>query len=221
MIYLGEEFIPVKGFEDRYMVSRSGKVYSLRKNKLISPEIDKDGYFRFTIWGDGNYKKHKFVHRLVAETFIPNSDNLPQVNHKDGNRQNNNVDNLEWCTCHENLAHAFNYNYCGYKDRSLAQLDKINSESMYILILLKTHNKTMVFKSVMGVHKFINISCTTITKHIRNHTKLSIYDIYGYKRKDLKQFANGEPLPDVLKGIPWESYLNDNQSCNDYPSEGE
>lgn len=223
MLYFGEEFVPVPGFETRYLVSRSGKVYSLSKNRLMHPEIDKDGYFRIGIYCNG-FKKHKFVHQLVALTFIPNPDNLPQVNHINGQRQDNRVENLEWCTNSDNLRHAFKYNYGGYRDKALKNLNKINKYTQYILVVCIDETGNMsVFNSVNDCKRNITVFVCTgnITRAIRDNTKYKGYMIYGYKLGDLEQFANGEPLPDVLKAIPWEIKLKQfKESCNDYSSEG-
>jgi hypothetical protein len=86
-----------------YSITKDGKVYShLRKRYLI--EGDVDGYSRVYIINNEGRKGH-LVHRLVAETFIPNPDGKPQVNHKDKNRKNNNSENLEWVTQVENSLH--------------------------------------------------------------------------------------------------------------------
>lgn len=83
-----------------YQVSNFGNIRSLKRNntngKILKQVKDKDGYVRVTL-SKNNLRKNYFVHRLVAQTFIPNPQNLPQVNHKDVNPLNNNVDNLEWC----------------------------------------------------------------------------------------------------------------------------
>lgn len=91
---------------NNYLVSDTGEIYSKRFNKKLIPKRNWDGYFRVQIWKDN---KCKFVswHRVIAETFIPNPNNLPCVNHKDGNKQNNCVENLEWCTQKENIKHAW------------------------------------------------------------------------------------------------------------------
>lgn len=90
-----------------YDVDEFGVVRNIKTNRVLHQHIDKDGYLRVAIY-DKEHKQHrKLVHRLVAEAFIPNPDNLPQVNHKDGNKQNNSVDNLEWCTHSENQKHRF------------------------------------------------------------------------------------------------------------------
>ena len=91
-----EEWRAVPGYEGLYMVSNIGNVKSLIKNKIIKYFINKKGYRLVSLSKNGIIKKFS-VHRLVAQAFIPNPDNLPQVNHKDEDKTNNNVDNLEWC----------------------------------------------------------------------------------------------------------------------------
>lgn len=96
----------VKGFEDYYLVSPIGTVYSIRRKRLLSPfQSLKDGYIQFEFNVNGTATKH-LAHRLVAEAYIPNPNNFPCVNHKDGNKQNNEVSNLEWCTYKQNMEHA-------------------------------------------------------------------------------------------------------------------
>lgn len=91
-------------FSDFYEVSDYGAVRSLHPSKyhrLMTPQEDKDGYLRYIFKGKG-LKKYPHLQRLVALTFIPNTNNLPQVDHIDGNKMNNNVSNLRWVTNSEN-----------------------------------------------------------------------------------------------------------------------
>lgn len=96
----------IDGYEDLYEVSQNGEVKSLLKNRLLKPWKHKKGYLVVTLTKDKKHN-HFYVHRLVAEAFIPNPKNLPQVNHIDGNKENNCVTNLEWCNDDENRIHAY------------------------------------------------------------------------------------------------------------------
>ncbi len=104
-------YLPVTGYEGRYTVSDTGEVHSLnyRRTGLVR-ELkimhDSNGYPRVELRKDG-YRKTLSLHRLVAIAFIPNPDNKPQVNHKDGNPKNCHVENLEWVTASENLIHSY------------------------------------------------------------------------------------------------------------------
>lgn len=88
-----------------YLVSSNGIVKTAKTGRLLTPIIDARGYERVCLFKVNREKRYK-VHRLVAITFIPNPENKPQVNHKDGNKRNNNVDNLEWVTNEENMHHS-------------------------------------------------------------------------------------------------------------------
>jgi hypothetical protein len=103
---------------DRYGVDHGGNVYSLRNHggakrlapKKMKPYKHPTGYLTVTLLsgtGKETTKAPKLIHRLVADAFIPNPKGLPEVNHKDGNKHNNHVDNLEWVTKSENALHAF------------------------------------------------------------------------------------------------------------------
>lgn len=92
-------FKPIKDYED-YLVNENGQVFSKKSNRFLKPL--KQTYLTVELFNDKGSKRF-LVHRLVAQTFIPNPDNLPQVNHKDENKHNNNVGNLEWCTAKYNM----------------------------------------------------------------------------------------------------------------------
>ena len=96
-----EKWKDINGFEN-YKISDKGNVFSKKTNTIMKPTPDKKGYLRISFYENG--KNHtKKIHRLVAEAFIENHDNLPEVNHKNENKENNNVWNLEWCTKKYNI----------------------------------------------------------------------------------------------------------------------
>lgn len=110
-----EVWRPVVGYEGLYEVSNTGKVDALnyhheKRRDRMKTRIDKQGYVVVRLYKNGKVRNY-FVHRLVAIAFIQNNKNLPQVNHKDENKQNNCIENLEWCDC------KYNVNYGTAKNR--------------------------------------------------------------------------------------------------------
>lgn len=96
----------IPGTDGMYLVNQSGDIYSVRSNKTMKPKITKDGYYYTAIRRNGKIAWIKY-HRIVAEVFISNPDGLETVNHKDGNKQNNTVDNLEWANRSMQMFHAY------------------------------------------------------------------------------------------------------------------
>lgn len=113
---MNEEWRPIPGYEGYYEACTDGRIRSVDRTQigrwgpvfhpsyLMTPNNVHNGYqqVKFSVEG---VKSQQLVHRLVAQTFIPNPQNLPQINHKDGNPSNNRVENLEWCTVSENALH--------------------------------------------------------------------------------------------------------------------
>lgn len=108
---LAETWKDIKGYEGFYKISNYGNVMSLPRNgtvkhsRILKQNTDKCGYKYVNLQKLGKSKTEK-VHRLVANNFIPNTQNKREVNHKDGNKANNRVDNLEWVTTSENQLHS-------------------------------------------------------------------------------------------------------------------
>jgi hypothetical protein len=99
-----ETWVKIKGFEN-YEVSGSGHIKNTATGEILKPTLNTWGYPSVTLCCNGK-RKNLSVHRLVAKAFIPNPNNLPEVNHKDENKTNNAVWNLEWTTKKENINHG-------------------------------------------------------------------------------------------------------------------
>lgn len=98
----------IADYEGLYRISNQGDIYSYKFNRILKP-AERGGYLRTTLTKDKKEKRYS-IHRLVAENFLSNNENKPQVNHIDGNKKNNCVDNLEWVTNKENCNHAVKQN---------------------------------------------------------------------------------------------------------------
>ena len=134
----------IKDFPN-YSIDTDGTVIN-KKGHIMKPEITNTGYHRVSLSNNNIKHKRHSVHRLVAETYIPNPDNLPQVNHKDLNRTNNNVDNLEWCTPLYNLEHA----------------DVINKASIAKFQKVKCNDTGEVFNSIKEACERYNLHHSNI-----------------------------------------------------------
>lgn len=146
-----EKYIIINEF-DNYAISNLGNLKNVKKGNILTPVKNKYGYLTYTFCQNG-VKKTFRIHRLVALHFIKNPNNLPYVNHLDGNKTNNCVENLEWCTAKENDKHA--------RETDLKKQEKpVIAEN----IITK---ETIVFKSVSEAGALLGINKGTISKVLR------------------------------------------------------
>ena len=135
-----EEWRDIKGYEGKYQISDLGRIKSLNyrgntnQEHILKLKEARNGYNQVQLYKNGKGVFY-LIHRLVAQAFIPNPDNLPIVNHKDENKENNNVDNLEWCT------YEYNNNY--------GTINKRHSETMKGRKLSEEH-KRKISNSIKG-----------------------------------------------------------------------
>lgn len=154
----------IRGFE-RYLIYSNGAIYDTKYNKYICKWIDNVGYYQCILKDESGKKHYKRVHRLVANTFIENPNNLPQVNHKDGNKLNNKVDNLEWCSNRENTQHGYDNGLYRYKSRCHA-----------INVYKKNGEYIKTFKSIRSMCKELNINRKTVTMILKGDKLTNNYD---------------------------------------------
>ena len=165
-----------------YMVSNLGNVKSLErvimksngKRQTIKETIrkgvkDKDGYLIVTLYDEYHNMKNIKIHRLVAQAFIPNPNNLPEVNHKDEDKTNNNVDNLEFCTTRFNLT---------YGNRLKKVIEKISKKCYQYDLNKKLIN---IFPSTQEASKFTGICQSNITSCCRGEYKTTHGYIFSYQ----------------------------------------
>ena len=114
----------IPGYEGLYAITSCGKIWSYRRNQFVKTHKNNWGYFDVHLYKNGNHKVFK-VHRLVAQAFIPNPNNLPEVNHKDENKSHNYLNNLEWCTS------KYNQNYGTRNERISKKCKCIETNKIY------------------------------------------------------------------------------------------
>ena len=157
-------------YEGLYQVSNLGRVKSLKRcnDKIMSLRRDKDGYILVNLWKNHERKTFK-VHRLVSQTFITNPQNLPQVNHKDEDKTNNRVENLEWCDS------KYNNNYGTHIQRSAEK------QSKPVLQLTKDGEFIREWKSASDVERNLGYSQGNITKCCLGKYKSAYGYVWKYK----------------------------------------
>ena len=165
-----EIWCPIKGYEGLYEVSDKGRVRSIKfgKERILKPGRMTKGYLTVGLYKNGEQKMY-LVHRLVAKTFIPNPDNLPEVNHKDEDKINNKVSNLEWCD------RKYNQNYGTGIQRMAEKLSKS------VLQFTKDGEFVKEWKSATDVKRNLGYSKGNISSCCTGKLKSAYNFIWKYK----------------------------------------
>ena len=186
----------IEGYEGLYQISNLGNVRSLDrvrkqfnhngiakikyKGRTLKKQLQKQtGYNTVTLYDNSRKGKIKSVHRLVAETFLENKNNYPVINHKDGNKQNNNVNNLEWCTISHNVKHAYK--------TGLAKVKKLygkeNPRAKKIVQYDLENNFIKLWHSIIDVSNYLKIDSSSISAVCKGKRKTAGGYIWKYERR--------------------------------------
>lgn len=178
----------VVGFEN-YKISNQGRIKntvfnnrhcSFQRERILKPSKNGRGYFFVYVSNNGKTKM-KTIHRLVAETFLPNFENLPCVNHIDGNKENNTLENLEWCTFSHNIMHSYKLGLqkpSEKQKKAIAEWDRIHHKKP-IYQLTMSGEVIKYWGSLKEASEALNISMGAISQCVNNRSKSA----GGYKWK--------------------------------------
>lgn len=158
-------FEKIRDFEN-YSITENGEVFSQKTNRYLKKCI-RNGYYNVSLCSNGK-KINKHIHRLVAEQFIENKNGYPQINHKDGNKLNNNLINLEWCTSSENIKHSF---------RVLGRQASDGGQSKPVICL----ETKIIYQSISECAKNIGVNIGTLSKHLMGKRYTCKKHHYMYK----------------------------------------
>lgn len=142
----------IKGYEGLYAITSCGRVWSYRRKKFLKPRVGNHGYEYINLHFKGT-QETVLIHRLVAEAYIPNPDNLPQVNHKDEVKTHNWINNLEWCD------RKYNMNYGTRNKRASKRIKCIETGQ--------------IFDSIKDAAVFVNRHPSTISAYLIGKSKTS------------------------------------------------
>lgn len=174
-----EEWKHISGYEGLYRVSNFGNVMSLYRDKLLRPRRHSGGYMRVHLSKNGESKDF-YIHRLVALEFIHNPENKPEVNHKDGNKDNNHVSNLEWSTHSENQKHSFDNGLNKSPKAMLGKFGKNHNNSKSVSKYCLDGNFIEEYGSMLEAERETGIKACGISECCRGNQKTSGGYIWKY-----------------------------------------
>lgn len=160
----------IEGFEGLYQVSNLGRVKSSYTNRILKGCKDTDGYLYAGLYKN-NIRCCKKIHRLVAQAFIPNAENKPQVNHIDENKTNNNINNLEWMTAKENTNH-------GTRTERMAKM-----RSIPIIAINLKNGESTDFCSAKECARQLGLDPSNIAKVLKGRYKQTSGYTFKYKEE--------------------------------------
>lgn len=180
IIDIDDEWVVIKNFPN-YVINRKGKIFNTSTNKFLKYGIN-NGYYDVTLTKNKRHFRVK-IHRIIAETFIDNIDNKPYIDHIDGDKLNNDINNLRWVTPYEN-----NHNYITRKTHvsAIVNYNKINKSRK--IESIDSNGNIKVYNSISEAAKVVNGDTGTISTICSNKIK----------------YSKGHPYRQVLhKGYKW------------------
>ena len=188
----------IEGYEGLYLIDNLGNVVSLpRQNgsrfvnqyNILKTKTNRLGYKEVALSKNGKTKTY-LLHRLIAIHFVENPNNFPCVNHINGMKTDNRIENLEWCTRSYNTKHAYKNNLGNFRSFVNAGLEKMNKYTQYVSVMLVSpEGKEMYFDSSISAAKHLNTTNDEITRAIRKGQRVKGHYAFGKKLADC---ANGE-----------------------------
>lgn len=150
----------IKGFNN-YKVSNFGRVISIRTNKILKPTDNGRGYLRFLLLGDDNNTHTVYIHRIIAEAFIPNPDNKPCIDHINTNKQDNRIENIRWVTYKENTNNEL----------TIERVRNSGKKNRKKICSIDEDGNKVVYSSAIEAKIKLNSSCTSINNCLRGRSK--------------------------------------------------
>lgn len=164
----------IEGYEGIYQVSNLGRVKNIKRNIFMKDSLSRKGYKMIDLRNAPNPRKRYSVHRLVAEAFIPNPDNKPQVNHIDEDKTNNNVYNLEWVTAKENSNHG---------TKIQRSIDKVSLPIVHVI-----NGKRKRFKNAVIASERTGYSTSTIRQQLNRELICDINNYFIYENNTINKY---------------------------------
>lgn len=149
-----EEWKDIIGYEGLYAISNQGRVYSYRSNKILKGSIDSNGYIQVHLTKEGKKNRKICIHRLVGKHFLIDDKGENIINHKNGIKTDNRIENLEYCTQSENVQHAIDNEFLDF-------------ESIEKPVYARLGGKVKEFKSITECANYFQVSHSTISRKLR------------------------------------------------------
>lgn len=187
----------INGYEGLYLIDSIGNVISMPKymgenfvNKynILNHKVNRHGYKEVALTKDGKTTTY-LLHRLIAIHFVDNPNGYDCVNHKNGIKSDNRIENLEWCTHQQNTKHAYDNNISGFKDSCNKGIQRMNEYNQYVsVVLISPEGDEISFSSSSAAAEYLGTTKDEITRAIRKCQRVKKHRAYGKKL----ECANGE-----------------------------